>query len=119
MTNTRNDTNTAKDERYNGWTNYETWAVALWIDDEQSNNILWRSEAARHTDEATYDKMFFDIACTAHETVRNSLAIQLRNEATKAVHDVESPFYSDLLLMAFDRVNWLEIAENLLVDLVA
>ena len=21
---------------YNGWTNYETWAVALWIDNEQA-----------------------------------------------------------------------------------
>ena len=119
MTNTRNDTDTAKDERHNGWTNYETWAVALWFDDDQSAYTHWRSEAARQTDEATYDKMFRDGACIAHEAVRNSLAIQLKDEATKAVHDVESPFYSDLLFMALDRVNWLEIAENLLIDLVA
>jgi hypothetical protein len=24
-----------KDTTYNGWANYETWAVALWIDNEE------------------------------------------------------------------------------------
>ena len=27
---------TTKTETYNGWTNYETWNVALWINNEQS-----------------------------------------------------------------------------------
>jgi hypothetical protein len=25
-----------KDARYNGWTNYETWAVKLWIDNDEA-----------------------------------------------------------------------------------
>src|SRR5436305_15186136 len=28
---------TAEAKRYNGWANYETWAVALWIDNEQGS----------------------------------------------------------------------------------
>lgn len=26
-----------KDQTYNGWTNYETWLVALWLDNERSS----------------------------------------------------------------------------------
>ena len=25
------------EKTYNGWTNYETWAVGLWIDNEQGS----------------------------------------------------------------------------------
>ena len=35
---------------YNGWTNYETWNVALWIDNEESSQGYWRTES-----QETYD----------------------------------------------------------------
>ena len=30
------------DTRYNGWSNYETWNVALWLDNEEPMYILTR-----------------------------------------------------------------------------
>jgi hypothetical protein len=33
------------DKKYNGWTNYETWNVALWLDNEQSSERHWRGAA--------------------------------------------------------------------------
>lgn len=35
-------------KEYNGWTNYETWAVALWIDNEQGTQEAIR-ELVRNT----------------------------------------------------------------------
>ena len=30
---------------YNGWCNYETWAVHLWLTNEQSSYFHWRERA--------------------------------------------------------------------------
>src|SRR5438477_252131 len=40
-------TTMADDEkRYNGWLNYETWAVNLWLSNEQGSWDYWREAAA-------------------------------------------------------------------------
>ena len=31
--------------QYNGWTNYETWKMKLWIDTDEGNDRFWQSEA--------------------------------------------------------------------------
>ncbi len=31
---------------HNGWTNYETWVVALWIDQDHGSYKYWRETAA-------------------------------------------------------------------------
>lgn len=36
-----------KDE-YNGWANYETWAVSLWLDNDERSYRYWRSQVERH-----------------------------------------------------------------------
>jgi len=35
----------AQDHKYNGWTNYETWAVKLWMDNEEPSYRYWRERA--------------------------------------------------------------------------
>src|SRR5258708_36329 len=44
-----------KDHRYNGWTNYETWNVALWIDNEESSYRQWNEIAQECYDDAKPD----------------------------------------------------------------
>lgn len=63
--------------------------------------------------------MVSDGVRTVHEAAQHNLAWQLKDEAMKAVPDIGSSVHSDLLYIALDRVNWLELAENLLTDLVA
>jgi hypothetical protein len=35
----------SEDKRYNGWANYETWAVNLWIDNCQGTQEYWNERA--------------------------------------------------------------------------
>lgn len=30
---------------YNGWTNYETWCVSLWLDNDSGSYDHWRERA--------------------------------------------------------------------------
>ena len=40
------------DQRYNGWTNYETWAVKLWMDNEEGFYRAWQDRTQDAWDQA-------------------------------------------------------------------
>jgi len=40
------------DKRYNGWTNYETWVVNLWLANEEPSYREWRGQAQECAEEA-------------------------------------------------------------------
>lgn len=117
MANEQNNTNIAKEEQYNGWTNYETWAVSLWIDNEESTQTYWRQEAARETEQAVNCQMVEDGTWTIKEAARFSLAERLKEEITDTAPEMTASVYSDLLQRSLDRVNWKEIAHNLIDDI--
>jgi hypothetical protein len=104
-------------DTYNGWTNYETWAVNLWMDHEQGSQEYWR-EQARAAWKQTGDKTPNQFL-THHENARARLADVLKDEHdTQSEHPVfkaaEGTVYGDLLNAALSEVNWFEIAEALL-----
>lgn len=82
---------------YQGWENYETWAVKLWIDNEEGSYNYWNevSEACASVD---------------------ALARRLKEEFEDSAQDVleaarqECSLWSDLLTSAVQSVNWDEIA---------
>jgi hypothetical protein len=39
-------------KEYNGYPNYETWAIKLWIDNEKSSQDAWQLEAESILDNA-------------------------------------------------------------------
>lgn len=85
------------EQGYNGWTNYETWAVALWLDNE---------EPAYHQ------------ACELVERedpdgeVSHRSADALKSWLEDEMPDLGATVWADLLRAAFSEVDWLEIAEH-------
>jgi hypothetical protein len=78
---------------YNGWTNYETWATALWIDNEPHTYAERRDLARRAFGVSQY---------------ADSLRTWIRDWAP----DLGATLWADLLGAALAEVNWDEIAEN-------
>src|SRR3954447_22707483 len=85
--------------KYNGWANYETWAVKLWLDNEEPSYRYW-TEAARDWH--------------GREDAARGLAGQLKEELSESNPLDEPSLYSDLLWAALGEVDWHEIAESYL-----
>jgi hypothetical protein len=93
---------------YNGWMNYETWLVKLWMDNDGGDYEHWRGAAREHLDAASETPPL-----TRLEAAAIGLADEMREQA-----DDELPDLKDLLLAALSEVNWDEIARSL-IDEVA
>jgi hypothetical protein len=98
-------------ENYNGWTNYETWLVNLWMTADAGSAGYWES-VARDIYEATEAEAPF---------TRSEHAGLLLSDAIKERIDEENPLaeaglYTDLLTSALSEVNWYEIAAHFIAD---
>ena len=88
-----------KDTTHNGWTNYETWCVKLWLDNEEDSH-----------------NQLMDI-------VRHSPNDETASEAIRQLITYFSPLaegngmYHDLLRSALDNVNCDEIAKSVKQDI--
>lgn len=100
------------DNKYNGWTNYETWCVKLWIDNDQGSQGYWSERAQSAFDDAEADKTF-----TRIENAAFALSAELKEEHEENTPTMGSGVYTDLLNAALSSVNWHEIAVNMLEDI--
>ena len=98
---------------YNGWTNYETWAVALWINNDQSTQQMWHNRAMRALSEAKPSDVW-----TQPQAAQYGLADELKSGADEdnplTEDGVQPSVYTDLLGAALSEVNWNEIARHLI-----
>ncbi len=90
------------EKEYNGWTNYETWCVNLWIGNDQGSE-----EQAR---ELTLDA----VSRHGKEDAPWHLADELKSWITDEAPDLGATLYADLLGAALSEVDWVEIAEGYL-----
>jgi len=98
-------------KEYNGWTNYETWLMSLWIDNEESTSRYWNATAQEEYDEAEADRSF-----SRDERATLNLSDRLKNEFEEQQPDLGASFWSDMLNAAMSEVNWYEIAEHHIAD---
>lgn len=86
-------------EKYNGYTNYQTWIISMWINNEEKLYNYWMDRARKNGDDYALGeeiKKYF-------EEDNNPLA------------DTAN-YYTDLLNSALGLVNWREVAQELLTS---
>ena len=98
------------DTRYNGWTNYETWNIALWIGNEEGDYDYWRKQT-----QDAYRNAEADTTFTRKENAVFALADLLREEIEENTPTVTG-FYADILNAGIRVVNYREIASHWLDD---
>lgn len=93
-------------EGYNGYANYETWLVNLWLDNSQADQDWWseRTQAAIE-------------AAESEPCARGAAIGLLSTELREFVEEMASEtkldgLLSDLLNAAIAAVNWEELARN-------
>ena len=94
-------------KRYNGYTNYETWAVSFWMSNDEGQYHHYRQLAEQMLEANDGNKRAAAAALADH--------IQNDHEANNPLGDGAS-VYTDLLGAALGSVNWHEIAKNQLED---
>ena len=82
-------------EKYNGYTNWETWSAALWAD--SSGNYDW------------YRKYAIE-----HKVSVEDIADMLENEMWDAYDQIPTGFFSDIVSNAVNAINFTELAEKIL-----
>src|SRR5690349_15289419 len=106
-------TMTTENKTYNGWTNYETWNVKLWMDNDQGSYTYYTDLAPEVWDESEAEKSF-----TRAELAALDLADRLKDEYEEGMVSLlerskaTASVWADLLGAALSEVNWYEIAEH-------
>ena len=91
---------------YNGWTNYETWTLALWLDNEEGTYSYWLEQALKAYQNALCGPVF-----SRRTQAMLDLAACLRANMRENTPTVTG-FYADLLKEGLCVINYDEIAEH-------
>ncbi len=101
---------TEADSSHNGWSNYETWVVNLWLGNDEGSYNTCRTLAQRCFEEAVADEVL---------SRKERACYQLANSLKEMVQDgnplaSDASVYADLINASLSEVNWKEIANSLL-----
>lgn len=116
-----------KDPVYNGWQNYETWSVALVIDNDQATfaEVAEKAENAKNgIDAETGDAFESDGTFTAQEQAKWAFQRWLKGYAEELCGLWEDEDLSDnlsmlakqLLMASLSEVDWVRLAEHYMED---
>ena len=93
---------------YNGWSNYETWAVNLWLSNEEGSYRYWTDRTRELIAE-----------CADGDADRSALS-RLARELEEAVSEEcaipKASLAADLMNAALGEVDWCEIARSWIDD---
>lgn len=97
---------------YNGWKNYETWNVALWLDNDCGTESMMGEWAQECWDEALDGKYM-----SREDNAKSALSDRIKEfvEEQNPLAD-QATMFTDLLNAALGEVDWYEIAEHYLSE---
>lgn len=103
-----------KEKGYNGWSNYETWNLALWLRNDEGSDSYWREATQEAWDAAQEEHASYN---TPSEQARFDLAARLQSETEESMPDLGCSPWADLLGAAISEIDFFEIADNWLSDM--
>ena len=90
--------------KYNGYTNYETWVVCLWLDNDEGSQDYLHEMALEILEE--------------NDNLIDKSRLVLMEAIKELVYDsapeLSPSLYSDLLNASLSSVDWFEIADHFL-----
>lgn len=106
------------DDTHQGWANYATWAVHLWLSNDQGTWEFCRDMAREAVEDAEECDQVNEGIWTQEQARRFMLADRLKDYLAESnpLNDHPSAF-ADILGAVLDDVNYAEIADALLEDL--
>jgi hypothetical protein len=105
---------------YNGWSNYETWCVHLWISNDQGSHESL-DERCREVYRERYDgkahglKSREEATEEASRVVADELKDRYESELDE-IRGISGTMWMDLMTSALGEVDWYEIAEAYVVE---
>lgn len=105
---------------YNGWSNYETWAVNLWMTNDAGGCEYWTEQAQEAYEGAEAGKHY--ASQTREEHATSILADMLKDSHEERAEELglldgdKAGVFADLLGAAMSEVDWHEIAAHLIAD---
>jgi hypothetical protein len=96
---------------YNGWSNYQTWNVKLWIDNEQADYGYWQERVEQLVEESKENETEVDIYELSQEL--ESYYDMIMEETIRLPM---ASMFTDIMGEAWGQVDWYEIAANMLSD---
>ena len=100
-------------KEYNGWTNYETWVVKLWMDNDEGSYHYFAELAEEKYRDADEDDAWK--GATKLESATSALGSAIEDWHEEMQPTVTGVF-ADLINASMSEVNWHEIAASLLED---
>ena len=100
---------------YNGWTNYETWLLALWIDNDPGAQEYWR-ERATGAIEVSLPSDSADLADLIHEAA-HAIADELESDTEENSPAGITGFYADIINAAMRDIDYYSIAQHWLEEI--
>lgn len=94
---------------YNGYPNYQTWVVALWIDNEQATQEYWQEQAQELLSTNSRNKAIQELADLLQED-HNYAAFETTGISVTGV-------FADLMNYALGSVDWWFIADGMISEL--